>query len=431
MLLAGVVLSGVVLSGAVLGGCSDPGSTEALGGRSTTAGSQQSAADPILERDGALSAVLRERATAIRARDRRRFVSTLDTTTSGFGARQLEVFASMSVLGFGSFAYGPPEPAPALSDDRAAAVGPDAVVVRVRGRYTLAGYDRSDREFETYLTFVHRAGGWRIADDTDGDTQPQLWDLPGLRAVRSTTTLVAGNAPETTMRAYLALGEKAVRRVGRVWPRPWGDRLVLVAPATRAQMAVQLGQEADTVGQVAAVTDGSAGVDGQMGSDRIVVNPEAFGRLRTEGRQVVIAHEATHVAVRRTTSAPVPTWLSEGLADYVGYGAVDVSRSVVARQLLSRVRRGQGPTELPGAAAFDPGQSTIAPSYNAAYLAVGRLVDRFGEARVAALYVSAATRRRPALEEDVQLARAFRTVLGTTVSAVTADWLAYLERLAG
>lgn len=416
-----------------LSGCSDAATPQAAGDVVTPAvtETQVNAPADILQRDEEITTVLKERADAIITRDRGGFTGGLDHPKSAFGLRQAAVFRSMSALRFSSFDYGTPEPAPALSAGRAAAVGPQATVIGLHARYTLAGFDRTPREFETSLTLVRRGDSWRIADDTDGGAQPQVWDLPDLRSVQSKTTLVVGNAPLTTLREYLALGDAAVARVAAVWPRAWGNQLVLVAPKTRNQMAVQLQQGEESVTQVAAVTDGSAGLDGATGSDRIVINPEAFGRLRSDGRRVVITHETTHVAVRRTTTMAVPIWLSEGFADYVGYGAVGVSRSTVASQLLQEVRAGNGPTALPSASDFDPAQGTIAPSYNAAYLAVSRMVDRYGEPAVTELYLTAGSRHEPTGEPSAQLAEAVETVLQTSIPALTDDWLAYLRQLAG
>jgi hypothetical protein len=310
-------------------------------------------------------------------------------------------------------------------------------VARVRGRYALKGFDRAERAFETHVTAVRRADGWRLADDADGGTQSQLWDLPDLRVLSSPTTLVVGSGRVRGLEEYLRLGDDAVARVGRVWTSSWGSRVVLVVPASAQEMAEQLGQQPSDVDQVAAVTDGAIGADGRAGADRIVVNPQAFARLQPTGRGVVVAHETAHVAIRATTTRPVPLWLSEGMADYVGYHDLDLPRERIAAALLARVREGAGPRALPTEADFDPATSTIAPSYNAAWLAVCHLVDTHGEPALVRFYQQAATAPAGASvgapapgdpEENTQAA--FRAVLGVTQAEFTADWLAYLARLA-
>ena len=427
-----------VLVGLVVGvaGCSDPqpAPVRSVPGVSATT-TQQGSVTPTVDREEALGDLLDRRATAVLSHDRTAFSATLDDPASGFGLRQLAQYDALVKLPLGTFRYGTPEPAPALSADRAAQVGPDAWVSRVAGRYDLAGFDTATREFESYFTVVRRADGWKLVDDTDGGTQVQVWDLPDLTVLRSGTTLVIGSGPTNRLRPYLALGDRAVAAVREVWTARWNARLVLVVPATAAQMAEQVGQDPAQVAQVAAVTDGPFDTDGRAGTDRVVVNPEAFATLEQTGKQVVTTHEATHVAVRATTDRQVPLWLSEGMADYVGYRSVDATRQRVAAALLDEVRAGTGPTALPAAADFDPGRSTIAPSYNAAWLAACRIVDRRGEGALVEFYLAVATRNgargsSSLSDADANAAAAFRTVLGTTEAAFTRDWLAYLRRLA-
>jgi hypothetical protein len=305
----------------------------------------------------------------------------------------------------------------------------------VSGRYSLAGFDAAQRDFESYFTVVRRGSTWKLADDSDGGTQPQVWDLPRLAVVRSKDTLVIGTGPASRLRPYLTLGDAAVRSVRDVWTaKAWNGHLVLVVPGSTAEMAEQVGQQTAQLEQVAALTDGPFDAQGRAGADRVVVNPGAFARLEERGRQVVVSHEATHVAIRATTDRPVPLWLSEGMADFVGYRNSGASRQEVAAALLDRVRAGKGPTALPSAVDFDPARSTIAPSYNAAWLAVSRIADLYGIPALVQFYSAAATSPAPgapAGDPDANARRAFGTVLHTSEAAFTRDWIAYLRRLAG
>lgn len=433
------VASATLVAG-LLAGCSGAGSggsgrASSQPSPATQSSSQQNAPDPSTAREDALSALLAARATAVRDHDRAAFAATLDDPGSGFGLRQLAQYDALATLPLATFTYGTPEPAPALGAERVAQLGPQAWVSRVTGRYSLAGYDTSSREFESYFTVVRRGSTWRLVDDTDGGTQVQPWDLPGFTVVRSTTTLVMGTGPASRLRPYLALGNLAVQRVDAVWTVPWTSRLVLVVPGTAAQMAEQVGQDKGSVAQVAAVTDGPFDAQGRAGADRVVVNPGAFATLERRGQQVVVTHEATHVAIRATTDRPVPLWLSEGMADYVGYHDVGATRRQVAAALLAKVRAGTGPRALPTPGDFDPSRTTIAPSYNAAWLAVNRIVDRYGGKALVRFYATVATTPAgssgPAQDPDAAAAAAFVSVLHTTQAAFTKEWLAYLNGLAG
>ena len=291
-------------------------------------------------------------------------------------------------------------------------------------------YDTATRDFESYFTVVRRDRRWLLADDTDGGTQTVPWDLPAFTTVTGRSTLVVGSGPPSRLRPYAALGDLAVARVRKVWGEGWNGRLVLVVPRTATQMAELVGQDPGSVDQVAAVTDGPFDVRGRAGADRVVVNPSAFASLERRGQQVVVTHEATHVAIRATTNRPVPLWLSEGMADFVGYRDIDATRDQIAAALFAQVRAGKGPTGLPAPGDFDPSHATIGPSYNAAWLAVHRIADRWGVPALVRFYRAAATSESSASsssDPDTATAEAFRSVLHTTEAAFTSDWLKSLK----
>ena len=337
-------------------------------------------------REDALAALLAARAAAVRDHDRAAFAATLDDPTSGFGLRQLAQYDALAQLPLGTFSYGTPEPAPALSAERVAQLGPDAWVSRVAGRYSLAGFDTAPARVRVLL---HRgaarqpAGGW----STTPTAAPRCscGTCPKFTVVRSATTLVVGSRSGEPA-ASLPRPRRPRRQAGRgrLDRRPGTAALVLVVPATR---------RADgRAGRCRTRTQRRPG----RGRDRRPVRPPGPGRGRPgggqprclrdarspAGKQVVVTHEATHVAIRATTNRPVPLWLSEGMADYVGYRDIGATRSRGRRRPARPGPRRQGSRgSLPAAADFDPARTTIAPSYNAAWLAVTRIVDRFGARR--------------------------------------------------
>lgn len=390
--------------------------------------------DPWAVREAALADLLARRARAVAGHDRAAYAATLDDPASAYGRRQLAAFDAMALLPLADFGYGAVRSAPALSPARAAALGRGAWVASVQGHYELAGYDRGARSFDTSFTVVRRAGGWRLADDADdaddGDVQAQPWDLPGMRVVRTPTTLVVGNVPEATLRSYLVLVDRAMPVVDGVWTRTWPHRVVVVAPATVAQMQAQLSARERSVTQVAAVTDGPAPQDAVAATDRIVVNPQAFAALRPDGRKVVLTHETTHVAVRSSLVGRVPLWLSEGLADVAGYRTVDLSDGAVVQALTSRVRQSGLPAALPADTAFDAATTTIAPAYNEAWLAVRLLEEEAGPAGLTRFYAAAASTGSDAAVA-VATDAAFGTVLRTTRAAFTTRWLATVRSATG
>jgi len=362
-------------------------------------------------------------------------MATVDLPGSDFGRRQSVAFDNLSKLPLVQFSYGAVALAPALTDARAEEVGPNAWVATVTGTYTLAGFDRAPRSFEAAYTLVQRTAGWRIAGDADGATALQPWDLPGMRVLRGHSAIVIGNAPQDRMRGYGAIADEAARRVSGVWGTGWNSHVVIVTPATTKEFAgLLLRSDDEGLDQVAAITQGVIDPGQPARGDRVVINPEAFMALQPIGRRVVITHELAHLAVRSSTTRAVPDWLSEGLADYIGYSGLDLPRERVVAELLSQVRAGKGPKALPTAADFDPAQTKIAPAYSGSWLAVSRLVDLYGQTRVIAFYRAIAGGLKVGQgvqsDPDAIVMQAFPGSFGVTEVQFVEGWRRYLNTLA-
>ena len=378
--------------------------------------------------------LLSARVAAVNSGNKNAWMATVDLHASGFRGRQSVVFDDLAKLRLGHFSYGSVQPAAALSVARVAAVGPNAWAALVSGSYSLEGYDRAPQSFDATYTLVRRAGGWRIADDSDGATAMQMWDLPGLRVIRGKSGIVIGNAPESRMRDYSAITDRAVRGVSRVWGTDWSSHVVIVTPKTNEEFARLLLRSSDKgLDQVAAITQGVIEPGKRAQGDRVVINPKAFTALQSLGRQVVITHELTHVAARSSTTSAAPIWLTEGMADYVGYSGLGLPRERVASELLGLVRVGKAPKALPTEVDFDPSKSKIATSYSGAWLAVSRLVDLYGQSKVVEFYRAVGTTRPGGAEQpspDAAAASSFPRSFGVSEAQFVDGWRSYLTTLA-
>jgi hypothetical protein len=384
----------------------------------------------------ALQALLDTRSRAVLDGDRAAWLSTVDPRSEKFRTEQSRFFSNLRAVPFydWSYTYAGVAAGPTAARVRELG-GTTAWVARVHAGYRLRGYDTASSLTEQFLTVVERDGRWYVASTSDGATAPQPWDLGRVRVVKGSHVLVLGTASTTTLREFAVAGDRAVGSVSRVWGRDWPRRAVLVVPRTEKEMGRLLQRPARGLSQIAAVTTGELahGDHGVARSDRVVINPDAFRRLGDSGRRVVLSHEMTHVAVRSSTTAPVPIWLSEGFADYVGYQDVDLSRRTIAADVLALVRRGKGPRELPGVDDFDPTRTTIAPAYSGAWLACRLIADRYGQGALVRLYRTVATTPVADNDPDPDAAAqaAFEKVLGTSVAEFTAAWRDDLRALAG
>ena len=94
----------------------------------------------------------------------------------------------------------------------------------------------------------------------------------------------------------------------------WEGKLVVEVPGSEEALAAALGAEPGSYTDIAAVT---ASVDGTITPDsevHVFVNPDVYDDLEPVGGQVVISHEATHLATDAPLTSGVPLWLLEGFA---------------------------------------------------------------------------------------------------------------------
>jgi hypothetical protein len=220
--------------------------------------------------------------------------------------------------------------------------------------------------------------------------------------------------------SYHALADRAVVDVRKVFPR-WQGPLVVEVPSGQDELARVLGSEQTAYSSIAAVTTtvGSSGADSPI---HIFVNPPVFGPLGEQGAQIVMSHEATHVATKAPASS-MPTWLLEGFADYVALAHVDLPVEVTASQIIAQVEDQGAPPTLPSPSEFETENTTLGASYESAWLACRLLAEQYGEKKLLAFYARA--------DRDGSTAAAFRDVLGTDERAFTRSWREYLEALAG
>ena len=194
--------------------------------------------------------------------------------------------------------------------------------------------------------------------------------------------------------------ERALPVVAGVWPGWTGSALVLLSSTPL---------EPGTAARV----EGQARPGEPAQEDHVLVAPGLADRLSPEGLDIVLRHELTHLAMRSTGTAPLPRWLSEGMAAHVGYSAVPdlrrERRSDLAR-LRGLVETGGWTGTVPDAHAFeDPATRTEADT--AAWLGVEVLLDRLGQEHL----VEVVQRPPGGAGQDAQLTDEERTraVLGS------------------
>ena len=291
-----------------------------------------------------------------------------------------------------------------------------AAAVETSWRY--AGFDRHPGRTEVTLVFTVRDGRAVLVSAGGGERRTPLWLTGPLEVRRGPDALVAAATPGGVA-AYARFARNAVRVVHRVLPR-WPGRLVVEVPRDADALDELLAAKPGEYANIAAVTTTVDGSTSDTSPVHVFVNPVVFAGLRPRGAQVVMSHEATHVATEAATSR-TPLWLLEGFADYVALRDVPIPLSVSAGQITRQVRRDGAPEQLPGSAEFDTQTTHLGAAYESAWLACRLLARVGGEERLVSLY------RR--VSGGQPLEASLRALYGFGTPELTRRWRADLEAL--
>ncbi len=288
----------------------------------------------------------------------------------------------------------------------------------VQARWRMRGHDGADSVMKVTMTLRETRDGAAFVSVRDdyGSTAP-LWFLDRLAVERSRGFLVMVAGDDVGQ--YGELAEQAAIDVRKVLPF-WRGSLVVEAPDSERILDRVLNSEDGSHGAIAAVTTPVDGSSEDGAPVHIFVNPPVFGRLGEQGAQIVMSHEAAHVALEAAT-ASMPIWLIEGFADYVALADVDLPVEVTASQILERVKIDGVPGRLPGPDDFESRNTALGASYEAAWLACRLIGEKYGEARLIRFYERS--------DRDSGTGDAFRDILGTTEAEFTAEWRDYLASL--
>ena len=374
----------------------------------------------------ALQRVLERQANAVRSGDESRYVAETDARAARYRTAQRKVFGNLQRLPFTEWSYRILKLRHTKRDGRA------RIEADVRLRYRLRGDDRAPVTATERLAFAKRDGRWYVSAELPGSDR-QLWEQGEITVIRGEQSMVLGvGRGREALRALARDADRSVSEVSGVWPRPWPRRVVVEAPESLRRMAQLLDAPAKTYEGIAAVTTGEAGESAKAPADRIVVNPEAYGQLSEEGRQVVVTHETVHVATRTHTGSATPLWLSEGLADWIGYRGTGRTPKGAAAELVRAAETGELPRELPSDRDFRFGSDpeALGRAYESGWLACRFIAGEWGDAKLLDFYLRVGESGSTGGEGDrdeANVDRAMRAELGLTLAEFTERWRSYVR----
>jgi hypothetical protein len=286
------------------------------------------AAPPTKEQ--AVQQVLDQREAAIRGGDRSRFLDTVDPAASeDFKIRQARLFDGLRTVPLASFHLRlRPDEIPDLSTglrDRYAA--DDVFLPPVEAHYRIEGSDSIDALDSFYYTFLFREGRWRIVSDTDLEdlglpSARNLWDFgPVGREKSAHFTILFNPVDKKRAQALLGFCEEAYGRLTDTFNRALPAQVVVVLPHSLDELRDMLQATFDLTNFVAFA---SSSVDRDNGwqstAPRVYIQDTNLSRNRRDFQLETFHHELTHVAAFPLAGPFIPSWVHEGVADWMATG---------------------------------------------------------------------------------------------------------------
>lgn len=304
--------------------------------------------------------------------------------------------------------------------DVAGGVAPDgAFAAYVHASWRFGGFDPSPERLEVRVHFAPRDGHLAIAGIGGGDRRSPLWLSGPVQVRRSPGALVVVQGDAAEVHRVAVLATQAVPQVRRVLPG-WAGHLVVEVPATEQRLEGALLADAGQYDGIAAVTTSVDGSRSRRAPVHVFVNPQTFLPLNQAGAQVVLTHEATHVATYAATSTS-PTWLVEGFADYVALRAQRLPLRTAAARIIALVRTAGVPAHLPTVDDFATGAPHLEARYESAWLACRLLADTAGPGALVAFY--------RAVDAGQPVGAALRSHVGFGLRVLTQRWRTLLAHL--
>ena len=255
-----------------------------------------------------------------------------------------------------------------------------------------------------------------FAEPGQVELRPRPWEQGDLVAKAGNRVLVVA-APSMAARVdeTLAAADRAAVVDDRFGPhKPPPGRYVIFLPGT-AEYPLWYGRDLGA---------GVAGVAWPVGPDTVdvVLNPAIFG---VESLDDLLRHEMAHVITLHGAPVSGPFWLREGMAEYVAYAGVPITRYpwLPAVQAFLKSGRWDGTIEidrvkLPRVAASG------AVAYGLSHLVVRHIAEQYGEAKLLDFFDAVMHGG-----EGVEVAAT--RILGVPYGEMAADCVKYVQSVAG
>jgi hypothetical protein len=205
--------------------------------------------------------------------------------------------------------------------------GAPTFLPETRLRMRFVDYDDRDDVESLFLTFVQRGDRWYVGGDADLaplgiDSFRGLWDQGPVEVQRTAHFLVLSHPPDAgRARNLAAVAEEAIGTLDERWAEPWSHRVPLILPASIDELTTILQATFDLDNFVAFVAYASVrDRDWEVTAPRIYIQDRNLSRYSRAEQVRTLTHELSHVAVAPLAGPWIPSWVHEGVAEWVALG---------------------------------------------------------------------------------------------------------------
>ncbi|MBV9254540.1 MAG: hypothetical protein JO054_09935 [Actinobacteria bacterium] len=376
--------------------------------------------DPL----SAVQGVLDRRVAAVRAGDKEAFLATVDPAASAaFKDAQGKLLDGLHSLPLDHYAL---EARLADNGDLSGGLsskygGAKVFLPETREHMRFAGYDTVDDVESVWLTFVERGGQWYVANDRDAEglglySDVGLWNF-GPVVVHPTAHFLALSHPAQANRldALTAIGEQAMTRLHARWPIPWSEKIPMVLPGSLTELGAIIQSTFDLDQFVAFTAYSDVRDDGYANTaSRIYIQDKQLSQYDRDFQLETLVHELNHAAVATYAGPEIPSWVHEGVADWVGQGS----------SLTERKPKGSD-GKLPRDDEFEAGSgSAITMAYDESRSAISYLARRAGRDAPAKFIQDLGSVTVAAGNSDYWVDASLRRLFGFGLADLEAGWAA-------
>jgi hypothetical protein len=329
--------------------------------------------------------VLDQRARAIRQHDQTLFLRSVDHSDKRLLARQRRYFENLVQLPLATFRY-QVRAAQWEGQQYLGSWGKDVRIPQVSLDIVLAGYDVLPVQRTVGFAFSFDTGKARIVSDRTAKGaplflgSPQPWDLVPIKAVRVGGVLGIFDSSTTTYADTLVQTVNAgIGQLDQRLPFTWSDHVVVYCvsdPQVLRSFTDVPGGSIEHLGALTFPTYTSASGHSRVASFRMLVMPSSVKAGEPFlGR--ITRHELSHVAIGPRDDGS-PTWISEGIAEYLGAVELPRNKRIIATEALARAQ--QDPGGMPASSTFNDSDQEW--HYALSWMAIDYIAATDGESRM-------------------------------------------------